>query len=69
MPQRDIALLASLPQVEYIEMPKRLYFSLDEGRAASCISAVQTPEMGLFGEGILVAVIDSGVEMCIRDRA
>ncbi len=62
VPQRDIALLASLPQVEYIEMPKRLYFSLDEGRAASCISAVQTPEMGLFGEGILVAVIDSGVD-------
>ena len=62
LPQSDIELLSSLPQVEYIEMPKRLYFSVDTGRAASCISSVQTTDIRLFGEDILIAVIDSGVD-------
>lgn len=62
LPQSDIELLSSLPQVEYIEMPKRLYFSVDTGRAASCISSVQTTDTRLFGEDILIAVIDSGVD-------
>lgn len=62
LPQSDIELLSSLPQVEYIEMPKRLYFSVDTGRASSCISSVQTMDISLFGEDILIAVIDSGVD-------
>lgn len=62
LPQSDIELLSSLPQIEYIEMPKRLYFSVDTGRASSCISSVQTMDTRLFGEDILIAVIDSGVD-------
>ena len=62
LPQDDIDYLASLPQVEYIEKPKRLFFAVDTGRAASCILPLQTEETALFGEGILVAVIDSGVD-------
>lgn len=62
LPQEEIDQLASLPQVEYVEKPKRLFFSVDAGRAASCISPVQTGDLELFGEGILVAVIDSGVD-------
>lgn len=66
LPQKDIPALASLPQVEYVEMPKRLYFTLDAGRAASCVSAVQTSQFArsgpLRGRGILVALIDSGVD-------
>lgn len=62
LPQSDLELLASLPEIEYVEKPKRLYFSVNQGRAASCISALQTAEYNLFGEGVLVAVIDSGVD-------
>ena len=62
LPQLDLELLASLPEIEYVEKPKRLYFSVNQGRAASCISALQTAEYNLFGEGVLVAVIDSGVD-------
>lgn len=62
LPQSDIDALAALPQIEYVEKPKRLYFEVDAGRAASCISAVQTPEYNLKGAGVLVAVIDSGVD-------
>lgn len=62
LPQNEIRMLASLPQIEYVEMPKRLYFSADAGRAVSCVSAVQAPPLALTGRGILVAVIDSGVD-------
>lgn len=62
LPASEVGLLAALPQIEYVEKPKRLYFEVDQGRSASCISAVQTPDIGLFGEGVLVAVIDSGID-------
>lgn len=62
LPEQDVAVLAGLNEVEYIEKPKRLYFSVDQGRQASCISAIQSGSDGLDGTGILVAVIDSGVD-------
>lgn len=62
LPQADVNRLAALPQIEYVEKPKRMYFSVDAGRQASCISALQTSEFNLFGRGILTAVIDSGVD-------
>lgn len=62
LPERDLSVLAGLSEVEYIEKPKRLYFSVDQGRQASCISAVQNGIDGLDGSGVLVAVIDSGVD-------
>lgn len=62
LPQTEVNRLSALPQIEYVEKPKGMYFSVDAGRQASCISAVQTPEFSLFGRGILVAVIDSGVD-------
>ena len=62
LPEQDLSLLANLSEVEYIEKPKRLYFSVDQGRQASCISAVQSGIDGLDGNGVLVAVIDSGVD-------
>lgn len=63
-----IPMLASLSQIEYVEKPKRLFFSVSQGKTASCIDTVQldipVPGVGeaLFGKGILVAVIDSGVD-------
>ena len=62
LPQRDVDRLAALPQIEYVEKPKRLYFEVEDGRSASCISPLQTPQYSLFGRGVLVAVIDSGVD-------
>lgn len=57
-----IPLLANCPVVEYIEKPKRLFFQVEEGKRASCISRVQTPPLSLSGSGVLVAVIDSGID-------
>ena len=43
-------------------MPKRLFFSLDRARSISCIQPVQEAPLGLSGQGVLVAVIDSGID-------
>ncbi|MCC8137199.1 MAG: S8 family serine peptidase [Clostridiales bacterium] len=60
--RNQIEALAALPQIEYVEKPRRLYFSVSIGRTASCVYALQTAPYDLFGEGVLVAVIDSGVD-------
>lgn len=59
--------LAALPQVEYIEKPKRLFFQTANGRRVSCIDTVQDARFSLFGQGVLVAVIDSGIDYTLAD--
>lgn len=56
-----LLLLSQLPQIEYVEKPKRLFFETAIGKRVSCITAVQDTRFALFGQGILVAVIDSGI--------
>ena len=54
--------LAQLVEVEYIEKPKRLFFQVANGRRVSCIDSVQDTRFALYGQGVLVAVIDSGID-------
>ena len=54
--------LAGFPEVEFIEKPKSLYFQADVGRQASCIDAVQTAPYDLSGRGVLVGIVDSGID-------
>ena len=57
-----IETLAALPQIEYIEKPKRLFFEISNGKRVSCIDEVQNARFSLLGQGVLVAVIDSGID-------
>ena len=54
--------LAQIPEIEYIEKPKRLFFEAANGKRASCILPVQAAPLKLYGKGILTAVIDSGID-------
>ena len=64
--------VASLPQVEYMEKPKRLFFAVNNGKRASCVTALQSGGAGvgrvmtgasdLTGDGVIIAVIDSGID-------
>lgn len=49
-------------EIEYIEKPKRLFFAVDQGIRASCISAVQSSFVGLSGKGVLCGLADSGID-------
>ena len=56
---------ADVIEIEYIEKPKRLFFSVNQGKAASCITGVQNARYDLFGDGILIACLDSGEPVII----
>ena len=83
VPESRIEQVSTMEQIVYIEKPKRLFFAVDQGRTASCLSTIQTSsgagaggagtggagagvisslESGLTGKGVLVAVIDSGID-------
>ena len=62
LPETEIAAYSVREQIEFIEKPKRLYFETFEEREASCILSVQNGADGLTGEGILVGIVDSGVD-------
>ena len=62
VPEAEVGNVAELPQIEYVEKPKRLFFAMDIGKDASCIPQVTFRDPYLSGEGVLVAVIDSGID-------
>ena len=61
LPEAEIKAYSAREQIEFIEKPKRLYFETFQAREASCILPVQAGSNGLTGKGILVGVVDSGV--------
>ena len=67
VPESLVERLALVPEIEYIEKPKRLFFSVNQGKAASCIPAVQNARYDLYGNGVLVALLDSGVDYAHPD--
>lgn len=69
VPQSRIDIFSEQPEIIYIEKPKRLFFAVNGGIRASCITQVRSSyfppllgQGGLYGRGVLVAVIDSGID-------
>ena len=54
--------LTEFPQIEFVEKPKRLFFAVENEKRASCIPPVQRPPLSLTGRGVLVGIIDSGID-------
>ncbi len=71
VPESMIGLVSGLPQVEYIEKPKRLYFAVNQAKSASCITSLQIEGNAylpnLTGRGVLTAVLDSGIDYFHED--
>ena len=60
--EERIGQLAQLPEVEFIEKPKKLYFQTDVVRQVSCIDIVQDMPLSLRGKGTLIGIVDSGID-------
>ena len=54
-------------QIEYMELPKGLQYDVYREKQESCILPVVTGKEGLGGSGVIVAVIDSGIDYLLRD--
>lgn len=63
-----LAELYAFPQIEYIELPKVLTFMLQESLESACVPSVQRPgAFGLTGAGVIVGIIDSGIDYAHPD--
>lgn len=62
VPENAMGLIAAAPEVEFVEKPKRMFFAVSQGKSVSCINAVQSGRYGLTGKGVIVAVLDSGID-------
>ena len=71
VPESQLERLSEIPEIEYIEKPKNLFFAVNQGKSASCMSAVQSEfsplGMPLTGKGVLVACVDSGIDYAHPD--
>lgn len=73
VPQNLLDVFAALPEIEYVEQPKRLYFSLNRAVGTACVRPLQTQvgskqsdfmdmDTNVDGAGVLVAIPDSGID-------
>lgn len=62
LPESEIDSYSHREQIEFIEKPKQLYFETFQGKEASCILPLQNGVNGLTGRGVLVGIVDSGID-------
>lgn len=65
LPEQMISVFSQIEEIEYIEKPKRIFPQVETALAASCFTAVlqpDRPEEKLGGEGVCIAIIDSGID-------
>ena len=65
VPERLVEPVLSRREIEYVEIPKKLYFADFQARSASCILQVTEGYPNLTGKGVVVAVIDSGIDYAL----
>ena len=79
VPENLVESMAEVKQIEYVEKPKRYFYGVETGAALGGISSAELPTQGsclesvtfrepnLTGEGVLVAIIDSGISFWLPE--
>lgn len=62
IPESLIDTIAADEIISYMEKPKQLFYEVQEGKRAACITTLQTRLENLTGRGTLVGIIDSGID-------
>ena len=65
VPEGLVERVAELPEIEYVEKPKRYYYSVSGPTDGFCFPLVTMREPFLRGNGTLVAILDSGERVII----
>lgn len=63
VPQNILEEIPGYVQIEYVEKPKQLYFQDVQSFSEACILSVKGRQYDLHGEGIITAIIDSGINI------
>ncbi len=67
IPTEQIEALYLLPSTEYLEIPKRLYFMRFSSQQSACLYDAVLEGRGLDGRGVIIGIIDSGIDIYNRD--
>ncbi|MCL1935085.1 MAG: S8 family serine peptidase [Defluviitaleaceae bacterium] len=63
LPKENINKLIDYSEVEFIERPKKISINSADSLRASCITSVlNDPSIDLDGRGVLIAILDSGID-------
>ncbi len=62
VPEGLVEAVAELEEIEYVEKPKRYFYQVTDPVADSCIVQVAGRDLSLTGAGVLIAVLDSGID-------
>lgn len=62
VPEGMVEQVAELPEIEYVEKPKRFFYSQVNPVEDSCIVQVTRRDPFLSGSGVLMAILDSGID-------
>ncbi len=62
VPEGLVERVAELEEIEYVEKPKRFFYEVTDPVTDSCIQQLSGRDLSLTGKGVLVAVLDSGID-------
>ena len=63
LPEPLISVISQIPNIQFIEKPNRLFFSINQARTSSCINPVYSPPFSLDGSGVIIGIVDSGITL------
>lgn len=61
VPEALVDTVSEIPEIEYVEKPKRFYYQQTDPAGTSCFPPVTMRTPFLNGRGVLLAVLDSGI--------
>lgn len=65
---QDLDKFSTIPEVDYIQLPSRLWYSLEESKSEICVGTIQQNDpASLYGTGVLIAFLDSGIDYAHPD--
>lgn len=67
IPEDKISELIERSEIEYVEKPKRLFYSILESKRVSCIFQVTNAPLNLSGSNVLIGILDSGLDLTDMD--
>ena len=66
-PENDVESIVAEANIDFAEKSKNYYFKTDVGKSAGCVNFLQVEPYNFFGQGVLVAILDSGIDIYHRD--
>lgn len=67
VPEQLVDRIVELEEIEYVEKPKRYFYEIETPTENSCIAQVTYRDPFLTGRGVLVAVLDSGIDYSLPE--